>query len=91
MTACPERPTRCRKVGDRARRAELADEVDIADVDAELERGGRDQRLQRAGFEPLLGVEAQFLGETAVMRGDMIGAETLGQDGASPARRAGGC
>ena len=33
------------EAGDRARRAELADEVDVADVDAELERGGRDQRL----------------------------------------------
>ena len=30
---------------DRARRAELADELDVADVDAELERRGRDQRL----------------------------------------------
>ena len=30
---------------DRARRAELADEVDVADVDAELQRGGGDQRL----------------------------------------------
>ena len=60
-TAWPERPTRCRKRGDRARRAELADEVDVADVDAELERGGRDQRLQLAALEALLGVEPQLL------------------------------
>ena len=44
-TAWPERPTRCRKRRDRARRAELADQIDIADVDAEFERGGGDQRL----------------------------------------------
>ena len=33
--------------GDPARRAHLADEVDVADVDAEFEGRGRDQRLQR--------------------------------------------
>ena len=36
------------KGGDRARRAELAHQLDLADVDAELERRGRDQRAQRA-------------------------------------------
>ena len=76
---------------DRARRAELADEIDLADIDAEFERGGRDQRLQGAVLEPLLGVEAQFLGEAAVMRRDLIGAEPLGQMRASPARPSGGC
>jgi hypothetical protein len=40
----------------RARRAELADELDVADVDAELERRGGDQRLELAAFEPLLGL-----------------------------------
>ena len=34
--------------GDAVRRADLADEIDVADVDAELERRGRDQRLERA-------------------------------------------
>ncbi len=56
---------------DRARRAELADEIDVADVDAELERGGRHQRLQLAALQPLLGVEPQLLGHAAVMRGDV--------------------
>ena len=42
--------------GDRSRRADLADEIDGADVDAELERRGGDDRLQLAGFEPLFGV-----------------------------------
>src|SRR5258708_1966090 len=46
------------EAGDRARRAELTDEIDIADVDTELERGGGDQRLGLARLETLLGVEA---------------------------------
>ena len=42
---------------DRARRADLADEIDVADVDAELERGGRHQRLEFAALQPLFGGE----------------------------------
>ena len=53
--------------GDRAGRADLQHEVDLADVDAELERGGRDQRAQRAGLEPLLGVEPPLAREAAVV------------------------
>ena len=45
------------EAGDRARRAELAHQIDVADVDAEFERGGRHQRLQLAVLQPLLGVE----------------------------------
>ncbi len=47
--------------GDGVRRAQLADQVDIADVDAELERGGGDQHPQAAGLEALLGVEPDLL------------------------------
>ena len=83
-------PTRCRNADDRARRAELADEVDLADVDAELERGGRHQRLELAVLEPLLGVEALLLGQAAVVRGDVLGAEPVGQLRASPARPSAG-
>ncbi len=61
--------------GDRARRAELADQIDLPDVDAEFERSGRHQRLQRAALEALLGVQPALLGEAAVMRGDMFLAE----------------
>ena len=64
---------------DRARRAELADEVDVADVDAELERRGRDQDLELAVLQPLLGLEPQLLRHAAVMRHHVIGAEQLGQ------------
>ena len=45
---------------DRAGRAELAHQVDVADVDAELERCGRDQHLQLAALQALLRVEAQI-------------------------------
>ena len=64
---------------DRARRAELADEVDVADVDAELERGGGDQRFQLAALQPLLGLEPPLLGQAAVMGGDRVLAEPLGE------------
>ena len=64
---------------DRARRAELAHQVDLADVDAELERGGGDQRAQLAALQALLGVEARLLRHAAVVRGDVLLAEALGQ------------
>jgi hypothetical protein len=38
--------------GDRARRAEMADEIDVPDVDAELERGGGDDDRDRTRLEP---------------------------------------
>ncbi len=62
---------------DRARRADLADELDVADVDAELERGGRDHRPQRARFQLLFGRKPPLLGEAAVMRRDRVVAEPL--------------
>jgi hypothetical protein len=79
------------EAGDRARRADLADEVDLADIDAELERGGRDQRLQLPRLEALLGVEPQLLGEAAVMRRERAVAEPLGELRASRAPPAGAC
>src|SRR5271157_6500424 len=53
---------------DRARRAELADEIHIADIDAAFERGGRDQRPQVTALEPLLRGQALLLRHAAVMR-----------------------
>ncbi len=64
---------------DRAWRAELADQLDIADVDAELERCGGDQCPQLARLETLLGIEPLLLGEAAVMRGDVVLADALAQ------------
>src|SRR5690606_14447585 len=65
--------------GDRARRADLADEVDVADVDAELERRRRDDGLELAGLEALLGRKAVLLRESPVVRRDGVLAEPLGQ------------
>ena len=64
---------------DRARRADLADEVDVADVDAEFERGGRHQGLELAALEPLLGGESQLFRHAAVMRGHGLIAEPVGE------------
>jgi hypothetical protein len=64
---------------DRAWRAELADELDIADVDAKLERRRGDERPQPPRFEPLLRVEAPLLGEAPVVRGDDVVADQLRQ------------
>ena len=60
-------------------RAHLADEIDVADVDAELERGGGDQRLELAVLQPLLGAQPVFLGEAAVVGRDVLGADPLGE------------
>ena len=87
----PRAPDPLQEARDRARRAELADQVDLADVDAELERGGRHQRLQRAALETLLGVQPLLLGEAAVMRGHLLLAQALGELHGSPARPAGAC
>ena len=43
-------------------RAKLADQVNIADINAEFERGGGNQHLEVAALEPLLGIKAQLLG-----------------------------
>ena len=53
---------------DRSRRTELHDEIDRADVDAELERGRRHHRPQLAVFEPVLGCQAEIARKAAVMR-----------------------
>ncbi len=65
--------------GDGARRLNLADEVDGADVDAEFERGGGDEHANLAVLEAVLGVEAQLAGEAAVVAGDVLFAETFAE------------
>ena len=72
--------------GDGAGAGDLADEVDVADVDSQLERGGRDEDAHLAVLQSLLSVEAEFAGERAVVRGDAIRAK-LGGRGVRRARR----
>ena len=66
---------------DPARRADLAHQVDVPDVDAELERRRRHQRLQRARAKPVLGRQSRLLGEAAVVRGDRLLPQPVGQPG----------
>ena len=74
--------------GDRARRGDLAYQIDRADVDSQLERRRRDQRFQLARLEPRLRVEPLLLRKAAVMRRDVLGAEPLGQMHRQPLRQA---
>ncbi len=53
--------------GDRARGLNLADEVDRADIDTELQRGGGDQDLDLALFQALLGIKTERARERAVV------------------------
>ena len=77
---------------DGARRADLADQLDRADVDAELERRRRHQRAQVAGAQPRLDDAPARRREAAVVRGHeerrvdvapagagLVGGQALGQ------------
>ena len=76
---------------DQARRADVADEVHVADVDAELQRRGRNHDRHVARLQALLGLEPRLAGEAAVVGGDAIHAQPLARAGATRARPAGGC
>src|SRR5690606_24958019 len=65
---------------DGARRAELTDEIDVADIDTELEGGRRHERAELSGFELLLGGEPLLAREAAVMAGHGVLAEALAQE-----------
>ena len=73
---------------DGSRRTDLADQIDVPDVDSQLQRGGGHQCLQLAGLEPSLGRKATFARETAMVGGDMFFAERLGQRPRHPLRHA---
>ena len=62
---------------DRSRRAQLHDEIDRTDVDAEFERSGRNDRSQLAVAQTLLDVEAKFAREASMVRHHEAFAETL--------------
>ena len=65
--------------GNRARRADLANQIDGADVDAQLKGSRGDQRPQFAGLQAAFGFAAQFARQAAVMRGDGVVAHSVGQ------------
>ena len=58
--------------GDAAGRAHLADQLDGADVDAQLQRGGGHQGFEVAGPEAVLGAVAALGGQRAVVGGHRI-------------------
>ena len=64
---------------DGARRADLAHQVDRADIDAQFERGGGHHRAQFAVLEAPLGLQAQGARQAAVVRQHGIFAQPLGQ------------
>ena len=61
-------PDPLQRDGDRTGRADLANQIDRADVDAQLQRGGCDDCAQLPFFQALLGVQAKLPRETAVVR-----------------------
>jgi hypothetical protein len=64
---------------DAVRRPDLTHEIDVADVDAELEGGGRDERFEAPLLQALFGIQAAFLREAAVVRADGLLAEPVCQ------------
>src|SRR4051794_23144919 len=67
------------KACDGMRRTKLANELDVSDVNAELERRRGDHRPQLAAHEPSLRSKSLLFGEAAMMRRDRHGAETVGK------------
>ncbi len=57
---------------DRARGPDLDDEIHVADVDAELERGRGDEGAELSGLEALFGVEPPRPGQAAVVARDRV-------------------
>ncbi|CRL98982.1 hypothetical protein [Pseudomonas sp. 52 E 6] len=57
------------KTVDGAGRADLTDQIHVADINPQLQGRGGDQHLQLTGLEPLFGVQAHFLGQAAVVSG----------------------
>ena len=75
----------------RARGADLADQIDAADVDAQFERSGGDESANLAGFQFAFGGEAQLAREAAVMRGDRVFVRDARRDDAPRVRPGGAC
>ena len=64
---------------DPVRRSDLTGQIDVADIDAELERRGGDERFQLSRLEPRFRVEPLFLRQAAVVRRDRILADAIAQ------------
>ena len=58
-------------------RIDLENQIDRADIDAEFERRGRDQHLDLALFQFLLGREPQLARKASMVRSDIVFADAL--------------
>ena len=76
---------------DRTRRADLADQIHRADIDAQFERRGGDHGPQFAVLQALLGLQAQSARKAAVMRQNGVLAQPLAPGRARRARTGGAC
>ena len=65
--------------GDGTRRADLADQIHVADVDAQFQRRGGHQCPQLTALQPLFRVEALVTRKAAMMRGDVLRAQPFRQ------------
>ena len=72
---CPERPHPLQERGDATHGADLADEVDGADIDSQLERRRSDERAELPVLETTLSVEAGFLRQASMMSRHRVHAE----------------
>ena len=57
----------------------MADDVDVADIDAELQGGRGDHHRILAGLEFLFDFQARLARQAAMMRADFVFAQPLGQ------------
>ena len=64
---------------DGAWRGDLADQIDVTDVDAQFQRCSGNQHLQVAPLEALFGVQSMFFRHAPVVRGDGMFAQALTQ------------
>ena len=83
-------PDPLQKDGDGTRGAQLADEVDVSYIDTQFQRRGRDQGLEFTPFQPLLGIQAVFPGQAAVMGRDELFTDAFSQAAGGPFSQAPG-
>ena len=60
-------------------RSELTNQIDVADIDAELQRRRRDQAFELTALETLLGLQSMLFRQAAVVRRDVLLADSLGK------------
>ena len=66
-----------KKTRDRSSRTQLANKIDVADINAEFERGSGDECTEFAGLQSLFCDKPLFASETAVMCGDVFVANSF--------------